>query len=122
MGPFPEAERQKLRGIIAAAHSRRQKVRFWATPDLAGPARGAVDELDPGRFGTPAEQRLVSREHSPGDAALERNERRVKGLRPAAADHFARGEVHDERVRHPILPMRVADVEVAGAVIEVAGS
>lgn len=42
MGPFPEAERQKLRGIIAAAHSRRQKVRFWATPDLAGPARGAL--------------------------------------------------------------------------------
>jgi hypothetical protein len=42
MGPFPEAERQKLRGIIAAAHSRRQKVRFWATPDLAGPARDAL--------------------------------------------------------------------------------
>lgn len=42
IGPFPEAERQKLRGIIAAAHSRRQKVRFWATPDLAGPARDAL--------------------------------------------------------------------------------
>lgn len=42
VGAFPEVERQKLRGIIAAAHSRRQKVRFWATPDLAGPARDAV--------------------------------------------------------------------------------
>ncbi|MFC4466625.1 phosphatidylinositol-specific phospholipase C/glycerophosphodiester phosphodiesterase family protein [Streptomyces xiangluensis] len=42
IGPFPEPERQKLRSIIAAAHSRRQKVRFWATPDLAGPARDAL--------------------------------------------------------------------------------
>lgn len=42
IGPFPEAERQKLRSIISAAHSRRQKVRFWATPDLAGPARDAL--------------------------------------------------------------------------------
>jgi len=41
-GPFPAAEREKLRGIIAAAHARRQKVRFWATPDLAGPARDAL--------------------------------------------------------------------------------
>jgi hypothetical protein len=41
-GPFPDAERQKLRGIIAAAHARRQQVRFWATPDLAGPARDAL--------------------------------------------------------------------------------
>jgi hypothetical protein len=31
-----------LRGIIAAAHRRHQKVRFWATPDLAGPAREAL--------------------------------------------------------------------------------
>jgi hypothetical protein len=42
VGTFPEAERQKLRGIMSAAHSRGQKVRFWATPDLAGPARDAV--------------------------------------------------------------------------------
>ncbi|WP_328939101.1 phosphatidylinositol-specific phospholipase C/glycerophosphodiester phosphodiesterase family protein [Streptomyces tauricus] len=42
VGTFPEVERQKLRGIILAAHSRGQKVRFWATPDLAGPARDAV--------------------------------------------------------------------------------
>jgi hypothetical protein len=42
VGTFPEAERQKLRGIVSAAHSRGQKVRFWATPDLAGPARDAI--------------------------------------------------------------------------------
>ncbi|WP_151475395.1 phosphatidylinositol-specific phospholipase C/glycerophosphodiester phosphodiesterase family protein [Streptomyces albicerus] len=42
VGTFPEAERQKLRGIISAAHSRGHKVRFWATPDLAGPARDAL--------------------------------------------------------------------------------
>jgi hypothetical protein len=41
-GPFPDAERAKLRGIIVAAHERGQKVRFWATPDLAGPARDAL--------------------------------------------------------------------------------
>ncbi|MET8449405.1 phosphatidylinositol-specific phospholipase C/glycerophosphodiester phosphodiesterase family protein [Streptomyces sp. NPDC005209] len=41
-GPFPDAERQKLRGIIGAAHARGQRVRFWATPDLAGPARDAL--------------------------------------------------------------------------------
>ncbi|MFF3486542.1 phosphatidylinositol-specific phospholipase C/glycerophosphodiester phosphodiesterase family protein [Streptomyces sp. NPDC002701] len=42
VGAFPEAERQKLRGIISKAHSRGQRVRFWATPDLAGPARDAL--------------------------------------------------------------------------------
>ena len=42
VGAFPDAERQKLRGIVAAAHERGQKVRFWATPDLAGPARDAL--------------------------------------------------------------------------------
>ncbi|GDY67420.1 hypothetical protein SAV14893_068130 [Streptomyces avermitilis] len=41
-GPFPGAERQKLRGIVAAAHARRQKVRLWATPDRAGPDRDAL--------------------------------------------------------------------------------
>ena len=41
-GEFPEAERQKLRGIIAEAHANGQKVRFWATPDIAGPARDAL--------------------------------------------------------------------------------
>ncbi|MCX5053662.1 MULTISPECIES: phosphatidylinositol-specific phospholipase C/glycerophosphodiester phosphodiesterase family protein [unclassified Streptomyces] len=41
-GTFPEAERHKLRGIIRQAHARGQKVRFWNTPDLAGPARDAL--------------------------------------------------------------------------------
>ncbi|MDF3147291.1 MULTISPECIES: phosphatidylinositol-specific phospholipase C/glycerophosphodiester phosphodiesterase family protein [unclassified Streptomyces] len=42
VGAFPDAERQKLRGIVRAAHSRGQKVRFWATPDVAGAARDAL--------------------------------------------------------------------------------
>ncbi|MFC8347067.1 phosphatidylinositol-specific phospholipase C/glycerophosphodiester phosphodiesterase family protein [Streptomyces sp. NPDC057280] len=46
VGAFPEAERQKLHGIVDAAHARGQQVRFWATPDVAGPARDALwDEL-----------------------------------------------------------------------------
>jgi hypothetical protein len=42
VGAFPEAEREKLRGIVGAAHGRGQKVRFWATPDVPGPARDAL--------------------------------------------------------------------------------
>ncbi|MDQ1021337.1 phosphatidylinositol-specific phospholipase C/glycerophosphodiester phosphodiesterase family protein [Streptomyces afghaniensis] len=42
VGAFPDAEREKLRGIVRAAHRRGRKVRFWATPDLAGPAREAL--------------------------------------------------------------------------------
>ncbi|GGS75066.1 phosphatidylinositol-specific phospholipase C/glycerophosphodiester phosphodiesterase family protein [Streptomyces cinerochromogenes] len=42
VGAFPDAERQRLRGITAAAHARGQRVRFWATPDTAGPARDAL--------------------------------------------------------------------------------
>ncbi|MFF5982565.1 phosphatidylinositol-specific phospholipase C/glycerophosphodiester phosphodiesterase family protein [Streptomyces olindensis] len=42
VGAFPDAERQKLRDIVETAHARGQKVRFWATPDLAGPARDAL--------------------------------------------------------------------------------
>ncbi|WP_221350125.1 phosphatidylinositol-specific phospholipase C/glycerophosphodiester phosphodiesterase family protein [Streptomyces beigongshangae] len=42
VGPFPAAERQKLRAIVSTAHSRGQRVRFWATPDLPGPARDAL--------------------------------------------------------------------------------
>jgi hypothetical protein len=42
VGAFPDAERQKLRGIVGAAHARGRRVRFWATPDLAGPSRDAV--------------------------------------------------------------------------------
>ncbi|MQY37212.1 hypothetical protein SRB17_52160 [Streptomyces sp. RB17] len=41
-GAFPDAERHKLRSITAAAHARGQQVRFWATPDAAGPARDAL--------------------------------------------------------------------------------
>ncbi|MEV4339412.1 phosphatidylinositol-specific phospholipase C/glycerophosphodiester phosphodiesterase family protein [Streptomyces sp. NPDC049590] len=41
-GAFPDAERRTLRGITAAAHARGQRVRFWATPDTAGPARDAL--------------------------------------------------------------------------------
>lgn len=42
VGTFPDAERQKLRSITGAAHARGQQVRFWATPDTAGPARDAL--------------------------------------------------------------------------------
>ncbi|MEU7055952.1 phosphatidylinositol-specific phospholipase C/glycerophosphodiester phosphodiesterase family protein [Streptomyces sp. NPDC046197] len=41
-GPFPDAERLKLRSIVREAHAHEQKVRFWATPDTAGPAREAL--------------------------------------------------------------------------------
>ncbi|GAB2923415.1 phosphatidylinositol-specific phospholipase C/glycerophosphodiester phosphodiesterase family protein [Streptomyces heilongjiangensis] len=41
-GPFPEAERARLRAIVSTAHGRGQRVRFWATPDLPGPERDAV--------------------------------------------------------------------------------
>ncbi|MFE0106885.1 phosphatidylinositol-specific phospholipase C/glycerophosphodiester phosphodiesterase family protein [Streptomyces sp. NPDC059009] len=41
-GPMPAAERDKLRSIVGSAHQRGQRVRFWATPDLAGPEREAV--------------------------------------------------------------------------------
>ncbi|GAA2588192.1 MULTISPECIES: phosphatidylinositol-specific phospholipase C/glycerophosphodiester phosphodiesterase family protein [Streptomyces] len=42
VGAFPAAERRRLRDIVGAAHARGQRVRFWATPDVAGPARDAV--------------------------------------------------------------------------------
>lgn len=32
-GEFPAGERAKLRSLVAAAHERGQKLRFWATPD-----------------------------------------------------------------------------------------
>ncbi|SBT94407.1 Glycerophosphoryl diester phosphodiesterase family protein [Streptomyces sp. DI166] len=41
-GAFPDAERHKLTAIMRAAHSRGQRVRFWATPDLPGPERDAL--------------------------------------------------------------------------------
>ncbi|MCG7203628.1 phosphatidylinositol-specific phospholipase C/glycerophosphodiester phosphodiesterase family protein [Streptomyces arenae] len=41
-GDCPAAERQKLRAIVQQAHAAGQQVRFWATPDTAGPARDAL--------------------------------------------------------------------------------
>ncbi|WP_432136947.1 MULTISPECIES: phosphatidylinositol-specific phospholipase C/glycerophosphodiester phosphodiesterase family protein [unclassified Streptomyces] len=41
-GTFPDTERRKLHAVAAAAHRRGQRVRFWATPDLPGPARDAL--------------------------------------------------------------------------------
>ncbi|WP_329245031.1 phosphatidylinositol-specific phospholipase C/glycerophosphodiester phosphodiesterase family protein [Streptomyces sp. NBC_01478] len=41
-GAFPDAERQKLRTIVGQAHAAGQTVRFWNTPDVAGPARDAL--------------------------------------------------------------------------------
>ncbi|MEU3840172.1 phosphatidylinositol-specific phospholipase C/glycerophosphodiester phosphodiesterase family protein [Streptomyces sp. NPDC028635] len=41
-GAFPDAERAKLRGIVAQAHGRGQRVRFWGTPDTPGAARDAL--------------------------------------------------------------------------------
>ncbi|MEV0382168.1 phosphatidylinositol-specific phospholipase C/glycerophosphodiester phosphodiesterase family protein [Nonomuraea sp. NPDC050643] len=41
-GEMPAAERDKLRQIVATAHRDGQRVRFWATPDTAGPAREAL--------------------------------------------------------------------------------
>jgi hypothetical protein len=42
VGPMPEAERAKLQQIVQRAHAAGYDVRFWATPDVAGPARDAV--------------------------------------------------------------------------------
>ncbi|MFD5029238.1 phosphatidylinositol-specific phospholipase C/glycerophosphodiester phosphodiesterase family protein [Streptomyces sp. NPDC058405] len=42
VGAFPAVERAELRRITATAHGRGQRVRFWGTPDQAGPARDAV--------------------------------------------------------------------------------
>ncbi|MFK4213535.1 phosphatidylinositol-specific phospholipase C/glycerophosphodiester phosphodiesterase family protein [Streptomyces sp. NPDC030920] len=41
-GPFPAAEREKLRALVATAHRGGRRVRFWATPDAPGPERDAV--------------------------------------------------------------------------------
>lgn len=40
-GPMPDEEREKLRNIVATAHANGQRVRFWATPEVA-PAREEV--------------------------------------------------------------------------------
>lgn len=42
VGPMPADERERLRQLVTAAHTERRRLRFWATPDVAGPAREAV--------------------------------------------------------------------------------
>lgn len=41
VGPMPAGERQKLKGIVRAAHEKGRFVRFWATPDRRSQAREA---------------------------------------------------------------------------------
>ncbi|WP_097991847.1 phosphatidylinositol-specific phospholipase C/glycerophosphodiester phosphodiesterase family protein, partial [Streptomyces sp. f51] len=41
-GPFPLAERDRLRALVTTAHREGRRIRFWATPDVAGPEREAV--------------------------------------------------------------------------------
>lgn len=42
VGEMPAQERAKLQAIVGQAHARGYRVRFWATPDVAGPARDAL--------------------------------------------------------------------------------
>ncbi|MGP8297428.1 phosphatidylinositol-specific phospholipase C/glycerophosphodiester phosphodiesterase family protein [Streptomyces inhibens] len=42
VGPMPTEQRERLRQLVTTAHSERRRLRFWATPDMAGPAREAV--------------------------------------------------------------------------------
>lgn len=41
-GEMPADERAELKEIVDTAHAAGQRVRFWATPDAAGPERDAV--------------------------------------------------------------------------------
>ncbi|MGP3633282.1 phosphatidylinositol-specific phospholipase C/glycerophosphodiester phosphodiesterase family protein [Streptomyces sp. 24-1644] len=41
-GPFPAAERDRLRILVDTAHNQGRRVRFWATPDVPGPERDAL--------------------------------------------------------------------------------
>jgi len=41
-GAMPAEERAKLAGIVAKAHAKGRRVRFWATPDQPGSGRAAV--------------------------------------------------------------------------------
>ncbi|NEE38088.1 hypothetical protein G3M53_73410, partial [Streptomyces sp. SID7982] len=36
------AERDRLRTLVTTAHREGRRIRFWATPDVAGPERDAV--------------------------------------------------------------------------------
>ncbi|MFI1970897.1 hypothetical protein BLA24_07170 [Streptomyces cinnamoneus] len=42
VGPMPARERAALTRIVTTAHAERRHVRFWATPDVPGPARTAL--------------------------------------------------------------------------------
>ena len=42
VGPMPAEERAKLHRVVETAHAHGYRVRFWATPDVAGPARDAL--------------------------------------------------------------------------------
>jgi len=41
-GAIPDDERARLGGIVATAHGRGWRVRFWATPDSPGPERETI--------------------------------------------------------------------------------
>ncbi len=41
-GPMPAAEREKLNGVVKAAHAKGRLVRFWATPDARSATRQAL--------------------------------------------------------------------------------
>jgi hypothetical protein len=45
VGPMPEAEREKLHDIVDTAHANGQRVRFWATPELAETREAVWQEL-----------------------------------------------------------------------------
>ena len=45
VGPMPEAEREKLRNIVATAHEGGQRVRFWATPETPEAREAVWQEL-----------------------------------------------------------------------------
>jgi hypothetical protein len=42
VGPMPADEHDRLHAIVGTAHAHGYRVRFWETPDVAGPAREAV--------------------------------------------------------------------------------
>ena len=42
VGPMPAEEHAKLHRIVETAHAHGYRVRFWATPDVASPARDAL--------------------------------------------------------------------------------
>lgn len=42
IGPMPAAERERLHAYVEQAHAEGYRVRFWATNDIAGPARESL--------------------------------------------------------------------------------